>query len=67
MDLIWKLGRKYAKAIHAIDYYDDGEEFVVFLKEGWEQEGYGVDSFVVGEDDGEDSIEYQFSLIKRVA
>ena len=62
-----KLAGKNWKGIEAIDYYDEDETYIVYLKPGWEQEGYGVDSFVIGEDDDMDVIKYQFSLIQRAA
>jgi hypothetical protein len=62
-----QLAGKNWKGIEGIDYYSDGEEYMVWLKDGWEQEGYGSTSFVISEEDDIDTVKYQFSLITRVA
>jgi hypothetical protein len=62
-----KLAGKNWKGVEGIDYYSDGDEYMVWLKDGWEQEGYGATSFVIGDDDDDDMVAYQFSLIQRVA
>lgn len=62
---IRRLAGKNSKAIDAIDECEG--EYSVWLKTGFTQRGYGNTIIVVSEDDNEETVRYQLSLIESAA
>ena len=66
---IYELAGKHKDAIMGIDVdtaYDE-YEYAVWLKDGYIQEGYNNTIIVISEDEDPEDVEYQLSLITKVA
>lgn len=65
--MINKINKAAGSNKHTILGIDEAEgTYLVWLKDGYIQDGYNATSFVVAEDDDFDSIEYYFKLVRPV-
>lgn len=63
-DMIYKAAGKNKKAIWAIDECEG--DYLVWLKDGYEQEGYNATSFNIEPDMSFEDIKWNFSLVRKI-